>query len=137
MLTKRCNFCETIKPLNAFYKNYKGAGGVGQTCAECSKKDQQTRRAADPQKLYRLRRFNLSVEQYDDMQRQAGGVCEICKTLPVAPKTVLCIDHHHHSNNVRGLLCDACNVALGRFKDSISNLTNAIVYLKKYERKPI
>ena len=42
----------------------------------------------------------------------------------------LCIDHCHTTNKVRGLLCRDCNLALGMFKDSVNNLTNAIKYLK-------
>ena len=40
------------------------------------------------------------------------------------------VDHCHTSNEVRGILCLKCNMALGNFKDSIENLQNAIKYLK-------
>jgi hypothetical protein len=36
---------------------------------------------------------------------------------------------------VRGLLCSACNTALGLFKDNIRYLANAIVYLEDNGKK--
>ncbi|WP_416142000.1 endonuclease domain-containing protein [Escherichia coli] len=32
---------------------------------------------------------------------------------------------------MRGLLCDDCNIALGKMKDNIETLQNAIDYLKE------
>ena len=41
------------------------------------------------------------------------------------------IDHDHTTGQVRGLLCDSCNPALGGFKDNIESLQKAIDYLKE------
>jgi hypothetical protein len=41
------------------------------------------------------------------------------------------VDHDHETNKIRGLLCSRCNTGLGLFFDNISNLENAILYLKK------
>jgi hypothetical protein len=41
------------------------------------------------------------------------------------------IDHDHTTGQVRGLLCDNCNPALGSFKDNIETLQKAIDYLKE------
>ena len=43
----------------------------------------------------------------------------------------LVVDHCHKTGKIRGLICDSCNVGLGRFKDNIDNLKNAIKYLEK------
>jgi Autographiviridae endonuclease VII len=37
------------------------------------------------------------------------GRCAICGE----PQDLLCVDHCHLTNEVRGLLCGACNVVLG------------------------
>lgn len=44
----------------------------------------------------------------------------------------LCVDHDHETGQVRGLLCDSCNVMIGRAKESTDNLQKAIAYLEKH-----
>lgn len=39
------------------------------------------------------------------------------------------IDHDHESGAVRGLLCRACNNALGIFGDNIDGIQNVMDYL--------
>ena len=43
----------------------------------------------------------------------------------------LSVDHCHVTGNVRGLLCRACNLALGQFEDNIKTLNKAIKYLEQ------
>jgi hypothetical protein len=57
---------------------------------------------------------------------KAGHSCEICNT-----KENLVIDHCHDTKKVRGILCWSCNIALGHFKDSKTNLQKAMDYLWK------
>jgi len=40
------------------------------------------------------------------------------------------VDHCHVTDKIRGLLCINCNQALGKFKDNIKFLANAIKYLE-------
>ena len=81
---------------------------------------------------YLSSKYNLTQSEYETMAELQDGKCAICY---LEPKRILCIDHDHATNKVRGLLCDACNVALGGAKDNIQTLTNMILYLKKYEVK--
>ncbi|MES2367128.1 MAG: endonuclease VII domain-containing protein [Pseudomonadota bacterium] len=85
------------------------------------------------------RRFGISIEQYDAMYAEQGGVCAICKKPETAidhklgsPKR-LAVDHCHTSSKVRGLLCWACNSALGKIEDSIPTLEAMILYLRKHQ----
>ena len=49
-----------------------------------------------------------------------------------APRTeVLCVDHHHFTNEVRGLLCQRCNRAIGLLGDDPTVIRSAINYLTK------
>jgi len=41
------------------------------------------------------------------------------------------VDHDHVTNKVRGLLCHHCNTALGKFKDDINIMKQAIKYLER------
>ena len=42
------------------------------------------------------------------------------------------VDHNHSTGEVRGLLCNSCNKAIGHAFDDISILQNSISYLNKY-----
>lgn len=72
-------------------------------------------------------RYGVTEEQYNRMAKAQGGVCAICGTVPTKRFS---IDHNHVTKQVRGLLCNKCNMGLGYFKDSISSLEAAAKYLK-------
>ena len=73
------------------------------------------------------RRYNLEVEDYLAMSDEQQGACAICRQY--VPR--LNVDHCHDSGKVRGLLCQNCNTGLGKFKDNIQYLADAISYLAK------
>ena len=81
------------------------------------------------------RLYGITEEDYLRMLKEQNEVCKIClkpETAKAKDKVKrLSVDHCHTTGKVRGLLCDNCNKALGCFKDSISNLENAIKYLKE------
>lgn len=62
---------------------------------------------------------------YADIFERQGGKCAICGDTMLKPV----LDHCHATMEVRGLLCSACNVGLGQFKDNPSLLLSAIRYL--------
>ena len=75
----------------------------------------------------RLRyKYNLSLSEYENLLNQQNHSCAIC-----GEKVKLVVDHNHTTNEVRGLLCNLCNRAIGGFKENINNLKNAITYLKE------
>lgn len=86
-------------------------------------------RARNPAKYLRnhLRRYNLSLEDYQTMLRLQGGTCAIC--FSPCPEGRLCVDHDHTTGLLRGLLCRACNRALGGFNEDPELLRRAAEYL--------
>ena len=68
-------------------------------------------------------------EHYDERFKEQNGRCAICSN-----KTVLCKDHCHETEDLRGLLCYNCNSAIGRFFDSPEICEMAARYLKRYKR---
>ena len=76
---------------------------------------------------YRLKRYGLTEERYQKMLQDQDGKCAIC----TEEMTKVCVDHCHDSREVRGLLCDACNVGLGRFKDDEAVLERALAYIRR------
>ena len=73
-----------------------------------------------------LRRYGLSLADYDAMLARQGGVCGICKRQSGIR---LCVDHCHATGRVRGLLCRSCNAGLGTYKDSLRRTRRATLYL--------
>lgn len=69
----------------------------------------------------------LTVLEYNKMYQGQGGTCAIF----FESFDKLCVDHCHETGRIRGLLCGACNKALGFMMDNIARLTNAITYLGK------
>lgn len=78
-------------------------------------------------KRHQLRyKYGLSEAEFNIKCEQQENRCKICGTLV----NTLYVDHCHETGEIRGLLCSKCNTGLGLFNDSITNLHNAINYLK-------
>jgi hypothetical protein len=78
------------------------------------------------------RAYGLTFKDYETMIFNQNGVCAICsKEPPNTHKKRLNVDHCHTTGKVRGLLCDACNRAIGLLKDSPDLLNKAISYLAR------
>lgn len=76
-------------------------------------------------------RYGITVEDYERILAEQHGVCNICLQEQTTARNNLCVDHCHITGEVRGLLCDHCNVGLGRFKDDPELLLRAVEYLKR------
>lgn len=75
-------------------------------------------------------RYRLTVEDYEQMAADQGGVCAICRKAPT--KRALAVDHDHITGKVRGLLCSPCNMGLGSFRDEPVLLATAMQYLQTH-----
>lgn len=71
-------------------------------------------------------RYGITIEDYETLQAAQGGQCGICKADDVA----LVVDHCHKTNKVRGLLCDDCNVGIGRLRDDPWRLERALEWVR-------
>lgn len=104
---------------------------------------QAQRRVDDPDlslRGYLWAKYRLSLEAYKAMLAEQGNACAICRVdAPTDIRTSrFHVDHDHAccptSNKtcgkcVRGLLCHACNTALGNFQDNPERLLAAVAYL--------
>ncbi|HLZ22940.1 MAG TPA: endonuclease VII domain-containing protein [Ktedonobacterales bacterium] len=78
----------------------------------------------------RLSKFGLTVERYEELLLAQSYKCKICGDPAEQSRDgVLHIDHSHETGEVRGLLCNHCNLGLGHFKDNSDNLQAALAYL--------
>lgn len=81
-------------------------------------------------------RYGLTIEDYNVLVEKQNGLCAICglpeKTIRGGKLLPIAIDHNHRSGEIRGLLCQSCNRAIGLLKaDTFGtlNLIKAIGYL--------
>lgn len=93
----------------------------------------------DKAKEQRLRRYGITLQQYNQMREDQDYCCAICgrheeaveQGRSVSSNTSLCVDHCHTTDKVRGLLCTNCNTMIGKSKDNVFVLESAITYLKE------
>jgi hypothetical protein len=126
-LSKLCKSCNTVKYLEYFSPNYKGLYGRAQKCRICSAKVSAENRNPIKEAVYK---YKITEERA--LELKAHTSCFICG-LPNRENKALCIDHDHTTGKVRGMLCDDCNLSLGKMKDSKELLQKAIDYLKQYD----
>lgn len=80
--------------------------------------------------------FGISLDAYNAMFAAQGGVCAICSQPETHKRNgklkALAVDHDHGTGKIRGLLCSDCNTGIGKLKDSVNVLFNAIEYLRSH-----
>ena len=80
--------------------------------------------------------YGITLVEYNKILEKQQGICAICKENEKIidkrtgnPKR-LAVDHCHETNIVRGLLCQSCNTALGKFKDKPEIIERAANYVR-------
>ena len=99
------------------------------------------RYAADPEYYRRseLRKnFGLTLEDYQRMMKEQGGVCAICGKPETAMRQgkvlPLSVDHCHRTGGTRSLLCTACNIGIGSLQDDPELLRKAAEYVERWNK---
>lgn len=104
----------------------------------------EAERRADLEKLHasrnpssadRLRKYGISVSDYNKLLVQQNGVCAICREPETAVKAAgtrsLAVDHCHRTGRIRALLCSQCNLAIGNLRESPLLARAAATYLEQ------
>jgi hypothetical protein len=133
-LEKLCTGCKTQLSILAFYK--RDNGKLSSKCRTCLTNDsketvsRESRRERNRRK--NLKRYGITVEQYDTLLAKQGGGCAICGAKEPGRKAAkyFNVDHEHVGGKVRGLLCHSCNLAIGHLKDRSELCRNAAQYLE-------
>ncbi len=105
------------------------------TCKDCCNAYERSVRGlrAKYQREWKLlKKYGMSLEDYNTLLEKQHGVCAICGAAPLDGELrgELKVDHNHSTGEVRGLLCDNCNKALGLFKDNPKAMRRAAAYVE-------
>lgn len=131
---KKCNICLSVKPFDKFVKRKNRLSGIQAYCKECHNAKMKLKDRTEYNRKFDLNKaYGISIDDYNRMFAEQNGCCAICKThiteLNQRRKKHLCVDHDHHTRQVRGLLCDKCNRGIGLLQDDVKILLNAFNYL--------
>lgn len=145
---KICCRCKAEKPLTEFWPRHTRGGAPASKCKDCSRDAQREWRKRQPdydkrryqavkvetRERHLVRKYGVSLADYDAMLEAQGGKCAICHTTPNTQRYgVFHVDHCHATGKVRGLLCRGCNNVLGVVGDDPAALQRAIEYLTRPE----
>jgi hypothetical protein len=111
---RRCFRCHNWKRMEAFSIDRSRSDGRASSCKLCTS-------AAATASHYSTTRKALA-----DMLEAQEGRCPICLR-----RKKLVVDHNHETQEIRGLICNRCNVGMGQFKDDALLLRSAAAYLER------
>lgn len=143
---RKCRYCTKVREADSFV-----SAGPGARCAPCRTRERELTYRVDGG-VSRIRekhlwsKYRVTPDEYDAMRAAQDYRCGICGQheddlpklgagrprldgTPPAEGVRLVVDHCHNSKRVRGLLCVACNSAIGQMDDSVERLAAAIRYL--------
>ena len=78
----------------------------------------------------RARRYGLDVESMEELLEQAGDKCPICELDFDVETTGKCIDHYHETGEIRGVICNKCNMAAGMLRDDVEAMKRLIKHIE-------
>lgn len=85
---------------------------------------------ARQQAAHRKWKYGLTKDEFDRYLMEQGGRCAVCRS-----QERLCVDHDHETLDVRGLLCNKCNTAIGMLGDSVAGVERALEYMRKWRAR--
>lgn len=147
---QKCRDCERTLHVTAFPKHKRYKNGRHSYCLDCHAARARKYRAENSElvaerkrtigKSAELRRhYGITLEQFESMLEEQGGVCAICGMTPDENGRHLCVDHDHSCCSgrkrscgkcIRGLLCMNCNRAIGWLNDDPALADRAAKYLR-------
>jgi len=117
-----CGTCGRSFPdTDDYFSHYKGAKGImWGWCKLCAKEA-------------RLKKYGLSVKDWQLLFDKQEGKCAICGKHQSELSVALAVDHNHVTGKIRGLLCTKCNTGLGCYNSDEEHaflLKKAVLYLE-------
>jgi hypothetical protein len=146
--------CTRCGHTGEFYPDKSKKDGIHSICVACHKTYQKNLHARDSEarnrqlersKKYRelnpekyklgirnatlKKKYGITIEEYNSMLATQNNQCAVCFDAPKHQR--LHVDHNHKTGKVRGLLCQACNVSIGKMKESPELLRRLALYIEE------
>lgn len=83
-----------------------------------------------------VKKYGITSEQYDAMVKVQGNLCKLCQCPLFDEPRKPVIDHCHKTGEVRGVIHNRCNVAIGMLKDDPTLVKRALEYLEAFDVIP-
>ena len=145
---RKCSSCGLEKQLEEhFYKQAKTrshrSGGYLNQCKFCilQKNRKAQAKPKNKQKIWENKlqyRYGITKQDYERLLIAQKKCCAICGTTEPSSKIkkhkYFSVDHCHKTGHVRGLLCAACNSAIGLLGDCPIIVSKASAYLSASQR---
>ena len=142
-----CTTCNTEREESEFWNDGR-RGGKLKPCKVCKRAYMRRYRRKNPdldkqryqkdpaaeQERRLIRKYGITLADYDRMFAEQGGRCAICDREHDGGKR-FDVDHDHETGDVRGLLCTNCNRMIGHAHDDPRRLRDAARYLETSCRK--
>jgi hypothetical protein len=128
-----CTDCGKDLQLDPAYTIWHGVSTIRGHCKTCHNKRQCKANLINPngvrdaQLRYRL---GTTLERYNELLKEQGGVCAICKQVCTSGRD-LAADHNHLTDEIRGLLCHRCNRGIGLLREDPNIINSAYEYLSR------
>jgi hypothetical protein len=117
-----------------FYRDRQKKDGRTNACKPCRNEARSNWQKSNPDKVrsHNLKsKYGLTESEFNLLLAKQDGKCAICGTTDPG-RANFCVDHCHKHGHVRGLLCDHCNTAIGKFNDDPATIQRAIDYLNRF-----
>jgi hypothetical protein len=111
LATKICSQCGIEKTKSNYPRHIKYKDNLDSRCKECIKIHADIRNKLHP----------IAPEKPE--------FCECC-----GKAAKLFLDHDHETLEIRGWICDYCNMSIGRLGDNASGLRKALTYLESCKK---
>ena len=134
---KKCFKCSEEKSIDNFLYR-KDREAYRNECKQCSAESRKKYRRENKEKVrdiqYRYS-YGISLKEYEEMSKKQEEKCAICNIHSKYTRhSKLVVDHDHDTGEVRSLLCDKCNQAIGLLQDNSEFCSSAAAYLKEYSK---
>jgi hypothetical protein len=121
---KQCTKCKIDQDLCQFRKHKSTKDGFTAWCKSCHKNyyknwKGRTRYLERSREYYLKYHYNLTITE-------VPSYCDSCGSTEK-----ICVDHDHTTLEIRGFLCDNCNLILGKSRDNPVILENLAKYIRR------